>query len=124
MATILIADDDVGTTHSMLLLFEGEGHTCLTASNGQEAIELVHKHEPQIVFMDLAMPVMDGFAATASIRALPIAQPRVVALSVLDGPDIQTRAALNSFDLYLRKPASTDTLLTVIDVMQARHSTT
>ena len=46
------------------------GLEVIKATNGEEAIDLLHHHEPMMIFMDINMPVMDGFTATQQIRKL------------------------------------------------------
>ncbi|MCD5404980.1 MAG: response regulator [Desulfotomaculum sp.] len=60
---VLIVDDHPGMRYLLQMLIEEEGHNTVTASNGRKAIELVKKFNFGIVFMDIAMPLMDGFTA-------------------------------------------------------------
>lgn len=60
---VLIVDVHPGMRYLLQMLIEEEGHNTVTASNGREAIELVKKFNFDIVFMDIAMPLMDGFTA-------------------------------------------------------------
>lgn len=62
----------------MLALF---GVTPDLASNGQEAVEKVEKTNYDLIFMDVKMPVMDGYTATKKIRAMKVPQPIIVALT-------------------------------------------
>lgn len=68
--TVLIADDNM--TDRMLLssIVRRQGHAVITASNGQEAIELFRQQRPQLVLLDAMMPVMDGFEAARTIKQL------------------------------------------------------
>ncbi|MDX2507147.1 MAG: SpoIIE family protein phosphatase [Gammaproteobacteria bacterium] len=67
---ILIVDDD--TTNRMVLsaYLKKDGYTVVSAENGQEAIELFQSEEPQLILMDVMMPVMDGYEATKEIKTL------------------------------------------------------
>jgi two-component system cell cycle response regulator DivK len=66
---ILIAEDLDDTRHLMKLVLEMKGHAVLEAQNGKEAVECAIKEHPDLILMDLSMPVMDGLAATRCIRA-------------------------------------------------------
>lgn len=83
------------------------------ASNGLEAVRLVETLSPQVVLMDLEMPVMDGFEATRQIKAR---QPscRVIALSIHAGEEEQQRAFGAGIDEFIAKGAPLGTLLDVI----------
>jgi DNA-binding NarL/FixJ family response regulator len=86
------------------------------AANGQEAIQLATTLQPDVVLMDLAMPVLDGFAATQAIKA---AHPsiRVVVLTVLDYRAAGEKATLAGADGFIEKGAS------VAEIFQTIHVT-
>jgi CheY-like chemotaxis protein len=65
---ILIVEDYADTRSFMKFLIESYGYQALEASDGQEAVEAVRRLNPDLVLMDLAMPIMDGLAATRVIR--------------------------------------------------------
>ncbi len=66
--TILIVEDYADARSFMKCLIESYGYRVLEASNGQQAVETVQQEHPDLVLMDLAMPVMDGLTATRIIR--------------------------------------------------------
>jgi CheY-like chemotaxis protein len=65
---VLIVDDYADTRSFMKFLIESYGYQALEAADGQEAVESVRHQNPDLVLMDLAMPIMDGLAATRVIR--------------------------------------------------------
>ena len=99
--------DDVAWNRDLLAAYIGsERHVIETAADGEEAIERVRDFEPDVVFMDLRMPRMDGRTATACIRRQAgDAAPRVVAVTASSLED-RSDAANEIFDGYLRKPVS------------------
>jgi PAS domain S-box-containing protein len=68
---ILIADDNRENRLLLKTLLEGPGLSVLEAENGKEALEAVKKEAPDFVWMDMRMPVMDGYEAVRQIRRLP-----------------------------------------------------
>ncbi len=66
--TILIAEDYDDTRSFMRFLLEDFGYQVLEASNGEEAVEEVKHRFPDLILMDMAMPIMDGLEATQIIR--------------------------------------------------------
>ena len=60
MARVLVADDERSICEAFSLLLEADGHTPLTASTGEEALRLVRTARPDLVFVDVRMPGMDG----------------------------------------------------------------
>jgi CheY-like chemotaxis protein len=107
-ARMLVADDRVENRDLLVGLLESVGLPALAAADGAEAVELWHRHRPDLVWMDLRMPRMDGFAALDEIRKREregnTAPTRIVAISasVLD----TDREALRrlGFDDFLGKP--------------------
>ncbi len=60
---ILVADDEPGIRRNLQLRLEAAGLTCITASNGKEAVDLAKKERPALIMLDLQMPEMDGLQA-------------------------------------------------------------
>lgn len=65
---ILVADDIADTRQMMRLLLELKGHAVLEAADGRQAVQCALKERPDLILMDLSMPIMDGLAATRCIR--------------------------------------------------------
>jgi CheY-like chemotaxis protein len=66
--TILIVEDYVDIRAMMKFLVEGFGYQVVEAADGQEAVERVKQYHPDLILMDLSLPVMDGLTATQIIR--------------------------------------------------------
>jgi DNA-binding NarL/FixJ family response regulator len=87
------------------------------ATNGAEAIELARKSQPDVVILDLTMPVMDGLEALPRIReAAPLA--RVIMLSAHETSDIKAKAVAAGASRYIEKTATTRE---IVDAIRARH---
>jgi CheY-like chemotaxis protein len=75
--SILVVDDDADASEIVRRLFELDGWSVQTASNGREALEVLQKDTPALIVVDLVMPVMDGFSlmehlqASADLRDIP-----------------------------------------------------
>lgn len=67
---ILVVDDYLDTRKFMRFLIEVHGHQVIEATNGLEAVESVRKEAPDMIFMDMSMPEMDGLTATRIIREM------------------------------------------------------
>lgn len=104
MKTILIAEDNDSNYRLMTFILRNQ-YNCLRAHNGQEAVELARTEKPDMVFMDLKMPVMDGLEATKKIKASNPTLP-VVALTA-NAFDTDREAAMEAgCDDFLSKPVS------------------
>lgn len=89
------------------------GYTVVEAINGQEAVHSVATDCPDLILMDLAMPVMDGFAATRMLRQTT--QVPIIACTAYDSPDHRAHALLTGFNDFLPKPVSFDALTTMLE---------
>ena len=121
MTKILVVDDLEDITDTMSLLFEALGHDIRVAADGQQAVDAAPAFEPEIVFMDLDMPVLNGYEAARAIRATPLPhQPFLIALTASTGMAVEVATRAVGFDFYLRKPADTNALLALVDDLSTR----
>lgn len=102
-ASILVTDDVRDNRELLLSNFEGTNITITTAENGQEAVDCVKQQAFDLVFMDIRMPVMNGYDAAAIIKEISSETP-VVALTASVMVDEFERLKSDNFDGYLRKP--------------------
>jgi len=65
---VLVVDDSVDNVVVLSLALQGEGYRVVTASNGKEAVTVATLTQPNIILMDISMPLLDGLAATRQIR--------------------------------------------------------
>src|SRR5215216_1155029 len=112
MAIRILITDDHGVVRQGLRMFlslDPDIHVVGEAENGQEALEMARELEPDVVLMDLLMPVMDGIKATRAIRS-ELPEVEVMALtSVLEGASV-TRAVRAGAIGYLLKDADAEEL--------------
>ena len=71
MSTILVVDDAQTDRELMARVVNATGHRALTAADGKEAIALAKQHKPALIFLDVVMPVMDGFATCRQLAKDP-----------------------------------------------------
>ncbi len=121
MTTILVVDDAEDAADLLVLLFEACGHLAHVAYDGKEGLAEAKRFMPHIIFLDLDMPLLDGFSAAKAIRASPDTDhPFIVALTARSGADIEAQTNAAGFDLYLQKPADTNALLALVDDLAGR----
>jgi signal transduction histidine kinase len=119
---VLVVDDNTDAAASLALLLEMEDYEVCTAADGEEAIEQARTFGPQIIFMDLAMPRLDGLEAARRIRALPQGEHvRIVALTGWGQEADRQRTRDAGMDHHLIKPVSLDALQTVLRGLQLKQ---
>ena len=121
MPKILVVDDLRDSADSLALLFDALGHQTMTSYDGQQAVAAAQSFEPDIVFLDINMPILDGYGAARSLRRVLVDTPPVlVALTAVSGPDAKRRADDAGFDFYVTKPADFNVLITIVDDLSRR----
>ncbi len=105
MARILIVDDQEDIRFALSMTLQDAGHAVCEAANGAEAIEEAIAQQPDLVLMDVMMPVMDGFSALQALKEQPATYSTpVLMLTAMGRPEQRERArVLGAFD-YITKP--------------------
>ena len=109
---ILVVDDSATIRRSAETMLKSAGFDVITAENGFEALSKVARHNPQLIFVDIMMPRLDGYQTCAIIknneqyRSTP-----VIMLTSKDGLFDQARGRVVGSDLYLTKPFTKEELL-------------
>ena len=115
MARILVVDDDERNLRLAVTVLEEAGYGVLTASGGAESIEVALAQAPDLVLMDVQMPVMDGIAALRRLRAEPrTAALKVIAVTGLAMKGDAERLQAEGFDDYIAKPLRYKELLAMV----------
>jgi two-component system cell cycle response regulator DivK len=102
---VLIVEDDEDSRYLMRLELERLGYLIVEAENGEQAVEVATRERPDIILMDLTLPVMDGIAAAERIRATDgLSSIPVIAVTAHQETDFRKGAAAAGFDAYVTKP--------------------
>jgi two-component system, OmpR family, phosphate regulon response regulator PhoB len=119
---ILLVDDDDMVRDLVAATLKGGDYQLLQAADGGKGLELAREHRPDIVFLDVNMPVMDGVSVCQAIKSDPAtANVTVIMLTALGQEVDKDRARRAGADGYFTKPFSPLTLLRRVDeVLRAR----
>ena len=115
--TILIVDDDAAVRRLIATTLQDvSGYRLEEAANGAEAVEQAVDSRPEIVFLDVEMPRLDGIEACRRLRSDPAtAGATIVMLTGASGPQAESGARAAGADLFLTKPFSPLHLLRLVD---------
>lgn len=122
-ATVLLVEDTEDNRQMMHRLLEMSGFNVVEATNGKEAVEVAFKVHPQIILMDLSLPIIDGLAATRQIRNQPeLNAVPIVAVSAHDTADFHSEALEAGCDAYVTKPINYTELEDLVHRLLAAHA--
>jgi len=102
---VLLVEDTEDNRQMMRRLLELSGYEVVEAINGEEAVRVAAAERPEIILMDLSLPLIDGLTATRRIRNLPgFDKVPIVAVSAHDTADFHSDALAAGCNAYITKP--------------------
>ena len=119
---ILLAEDNTINQKVACGLLRNLGHVPDIAANGEEVLAALERGAYDLIFMDCQMPVMDGFEATRRVRALPIKQPLIVAMTANALPGDRERCLAAGMDDYITKPIRPEMLRDQVEAARGSES--
>lgn len=120
---VMVIDDSQTIRRTAETLLVKEGYTVVTAADGFEALAKVADHNPDLIFIDIMMPRLDGYQACALIKSnAKYASTPVIMLSSKDGLFDRARGRIVGSDEYLTKPFTKDELIGAVKAHLGRRS--
>lgn len=120
--TILLVDDEADILEFLGYNLEREGYQVLKAKNGAKALKLAQEHKPQLIILDVMMPVMDGMQTCAEIRKIPAISDTIVAFLTARGEDYSQIAGFDAgADDYITKPIKPKLFISRIQALLRRY---
>jgi DNA-binding response OmpR family regulator len=102
---ILVVDDEHFITRSLSFMFQKEGYECYVANNGETAMEQIAGCKPDIVFLDIDMPLKDGIQVVREIRCREDSKDIFIIMLTAKGQKIDEKASLEAgANEYIMKP--------------------
>ncbi len=112
---VLLVEDFDDTRLFMRLELEEQGFIVFEAENGQVAVETAAREKPDVILMDLTLPLMDGFTATKLIRQNDeLKNVPIIAITAHKENDFRSDAKASGFDAYVTKPIDVNWLKELI----------
>ncbi|MDE5849335.1 MAG: response regulator [Muribaculaceae bacterium] len=116
--TLLVAEDNESNYFLISSLLEDD-FNLIHAWNGREAVDIFAEHRPDLILMDINMPLMDGYEATRNIRQLSETTP-IIAVTAYAFASDRTRIMESGFNSYVSKPINADRLISEIERLTGR----
>ncbi len=114
---ILIVDDDDGIQAFLSVALTSEGYDVITAPNGAVALELASRYHPQLIYLDMYMPIMNGWAFVNAYEKLPVDHAPIIAASA----NVLSTTSLTGVVAFLPKPFDLDELLSLVKRYASDH---
>lgn len=122
-ARILVVDDNRDAAESLQMLLQMIGHEVETAYDGEQALELFAATLPDIVFLDIGLPRMNGYEVAERMRAQSTARrPMLIALTGWGQEEDEQRALSAGFDQHLVKPVEYEQLTELLANVPSDHA--
>jgi len=121
ISKVLVVDDDPSIVVSLKFLMDQEGYEVFIAYDGETALELAENETPDLVLLDIMLPVIDGFKVCEEIRANPSLQStKIVFLTAKGNEEDIARGLILGGDAYLTKPYSNKTIVATVRDLLAK----
>ena len=113
---ILIVDDNLDSAEMLAMLLQMAGHETLTATDGLAGVDAVASFDPDVIVLDIGLPVLDGYEAARRIRQQQRGdrRPILVALTGWGREEDRRRTQEAGFDVHLVKPVDDKLLLKIL----------
>jgi len=121
--TVLLVEDTEDNRQMMRRLLEMSGFRVVEAINGKEAVQVAAERHPEVILMDLSLPLIDGLAATREIRGeRGLNKVPIIAVSAHDTADFHSEALAAGCDAYVTKPINYTELEDLINRLLHRQN--
>lgn len=119
---ILIVDDEPSIIVALQFLMEQNGYETIVAFSGEEAMEAVARHRPDLILLDIMLPIVDGFEVCQRVRENPEWKGIRIVLVTALGSDVNVTKGLDlGADAYVTKPfANVDLVAKVKELLECR----
>jgi CheY-like chemotaxis protein len=113
---IMIVDDEFFISRSLAFLLEKEGYDCCAANDGEEALQLLAREKPDLIFLDINMPNKNGYEVCREIKGNPDTQDIVVIMLTAKGQsEFEEKSFGAGADAFLLKPYDPNQVITLVE---------
>jgi two-component system, cell cycle response regulator DivK len=116
MKTILIIEDNEQNLYLLTFILEKHGHLVKAAQDGQEGIDMAKRVKPDLILLDVQLPVMDGYAVARNLRSNPdLTKTPIIAVTSYAMPGDREKAIASGCTGYIEKPINPDTFIEQVE---------
>jgi CheY-like chemotaxis protein len=119
-ARVLLVEDNPANLALMQYLLQASGYTTLTAADGREGIAVAQREPPDVILMDLQLPIMDGYEAARQMREVPTLQSvPIIAVTAFAMVGDRDKILARGFDGYIAKPITPERFVSEVEAFIA-----
>jgi CheY-like chemotaxis protein len=123
MKKILIAEDNPASRELMIEILSGRGYELIEACDGRQALQKIEETEPDLVLLDIQLPILDGFAVLSQLRQNPrFVNLCVVAVTANAMKEDREKGLRAGFDAYISKPVDAAAIRSQVDQLLLKGS--
>ena len=112
---ILVVDDESAARYGTVKALRGEGRIVLEAENGRQALQQIRDHAPDLIFLDLTMPVLDGMGVLEELQSCPAdSMPEIIVVTANDSVDRAVECIRRGAADFLTKPYDVDHIRSIV----------
>jgi two-component system CheB/CheR fusion protein len=119
MLCVLVVDDSPATVETTRVLLELWGHVTLIARDGPAAIQAADRFRPDVMFLDIGLPRLDGYEVARQVRRLAGKQPVIICITGYGRDEDRRRSREAGCDHHFLKPADPDVLARLLQTIEA-----
>lgn len=123
VSRIVVADDNAASRELIRAILKGRSYEVVEACDGGQAIQKIEETNPDLVLLDIYMPVLDGYCVVKKLRRDPrFASLPIAAVTAFPGEMHQEKALAAGFDAYITKPIRAATLRSKVEHLLGRRA--
>jgi two-component system cell cycle response regulator len=115
-ARVLLVEDNPANLALMQYLLQASGHTILTATDGREGVLVAQRESPDVILMDLQMPIMNGYEAARQVKEAPTLRGvPIIAVTAFAMVGDRDKILARGFDGYIAKPITPERFVSEVE---------
>jgi CheY-like chemotaxis protein len=116
VARVLLVEDNAANLELMQYLLKASGYTTLTAIDGRQGVEVAQRESPDVILMDLQLPIMNGYEAARLVKAVPALRGvPIIAVTAFAMVGDRDKILTHGFDGYIAKPITPERFVAEVE---------
>jgi CheY-like chemotaxis protein len=116
VARVLLVEDNAANLELMQYLLKASGYTILTAIDGRQGVEVAQRESPDVILMDLQLPIMNGYEAARLVKAVPALRGvPIIAVTAFAMVGDRDKILTHGFDGYIAKPITPERFVAEVE---------